>query len=94
MEPRGNALDGARGAWIPLSLINILPFSRIRDWPMCSTYSFSLSRYIGGFRATKQINSKTDARSFTSELVLKSLVREGVGELPLTVHARDQVGLS
>lgn len=42
------------------------------------------------------INSKTDAQAFTvsSELVLKSLVRGGVGELPLTVRERDQVGLS
>lgn len=58
MEKEG---QGRRGAHFFLR--HVLPLSRIHPWPMCRYSLFSLSRYTGGFRVAKLINSKTDAQS-------------------------------
>lgn len=50
-----------RGA--SFSLIKVLPLWRMRDWPLCLSSSFSLSRYTGGFRESKLIN-KNSCSSF------------------------------
>lgn len=57
MEKEGQVRRGAH------FFLNVLPLSRILPWPMCRYFLFSLSRYTGGFRVAKLINSKTDAQS-------------------------------
>lgn len=61
---RRRALWGSEGTWgvethtkrtFP-SLIKVLPFTRIRDWPICHYSAFFLCRYAGGFREAEQIN--------------------------------------